>query len=331
MTLTQRPAPHVRHTDSITVSMADVLLALLPCLAMGVYYYGVRLLLQSAVAVLTALVTELAFALILRRRPTVGDLTAVVTGLIISLLLPVGLAYRYFVLASAVAILVAKLMFGGVGKNIFNPALVGVTLVTLIDTAAATTCYAPHTKLPLWGAVPADTPVTTGVLSLLKQGEGAEMPSLLNVFIGKAGDVPASVCLPVILAVGLYLVYRRIVSLHITLPLLGTVAVLALLFPRAGELTAATVPEVIGGGLIFCAVFCANDPVTTPNTVGGQVLFGIFTGIITMLIRWYGRFDDGIIFAVLIMNALSFALDKATRKLRGRDKGGEKHAERPAA
>jgi len=292
---------------------------------MGVYYYDFRLLIGSAVAVASAVLAELLVALCLRHRPPVGDLTAIVTGLVISLLLPVGISYRYLVFASLIAVLIAKMMFGGVGKNIFNPALVGVTAVTLISNAAATTYYAQGANLPFFGSIAPETATTQGLLSVLKQGEGT-FPSLLDAFVGKAGDIPASVCVPVLLVVGMYLAYRRIVSLSITVSLLATVAALALLFPRAEALGPSVALELMAGSLLFCSVFCANDPVTTPNTSAGKVLFGILVGVITMLIRWYGRFDEGILFALLITNAMSFALDKAVRKLRIIRKGGEKLA-----
>lgn len=323
MNLPTRPAPHLRHTDSITISMADVLLALLPCVAMGVYYLGWRLLVNCLLAVLTALVAEIATCLIFRRRITVGDLSAVVTALIIGMLMPVGIVYRYVVISTLVAILVAKWMFGGVGKNVFNPALVGVAVAVLMNAAAMGTVYM-DVDLPLWGEVPADLPPAVSLLSQLKVRDEITV-SLLDAFVGRQAGLPANVCIPVLLVSGGYLFYRRILSPHITISSLVTVALLAAAFNRAGTPLNSVGLELMAGSLLFCTVFCMNDPVTTPNTVPGQMLFGVGVGLLTMLIRTYGRYDEGVVFAILILNAASFVLDKGIHRIGKQRKGGSVH------
>lgn len=323
MNLVKRPAPHVRHTDSITISMADALIALIPCLVMGAYYLGSRLLVNCALAVVTALAAELLTAIAFHRRPTIGDLSAVVTALIIGMLLPVGIVYRYVVMATLAAILVAKGMFGGVGKNIFNPALVGVALVTLVNTPAMGTVYTGGT-FPLWGDVPAGMTPAVGILSQLKTGEELTT-SLFDAFVGRQAAVPAGVCIPVLLVSGAYLLYRRILSPQITLSAVVTVAVLAMIFQRAGDPLLSAGLELTAGSLLFCTVFCMGDPVTTPNTAPGQILFGVSVGLLTMLIRTYGRYDEGVVFAVLIMNSASFVLDKFIHRIRKQRKGETTH------
>ncbi len=321
MTLVQRPAPHLRHSDGIAISMADVSIVLLPCVAMSCYYYGERMLMNCTVAVLSAVVTELIFSLLTRKR-AIGDLSAVVTGLIIAMLLPVGILYRYVVMAAVTSMSVAKAMFGGVGKNIFNPALCGVALVTLVNTQAASTVFEQGAGLPLLKAVDISTftPVT-GMLTYLKAGEIPAV-SLFDAFVGRQPEIPAGVCIPIVAVAFLYLVYRKIASPNITLSMLLTVAAIAFFAPRTGASAESVGYELLAGSVIFCSVFCANDPVTTPNTASGQVLFGVFTGAITMLIRYYGVFDEGVIFAILIMNAMSFALDKFSHRVRPHRKGG---------
>ncbi len=319
MNLVKRPAPHVRHSDSITVAMADVLLALIPCLVMGTYYLGYRLPVQCGIALVTALVAETVTALLFHRRIPIGDLSVAVTALIIGMLLPVGIVYRYVVLATLVAVLVAKWMFGGVGKNIFNPALVGVTFVTLVNTQAMGTLYSG--VVPLWGDFSATLTPAESLLSQLKTG-GELSVSLFDAFVGRQAAVPAGVCIPVLLCSGAYLWYRRILSPQITLSALLTVAVLAAVFNRGGDPLLSVGLELVAGSLLFCSVFCLSDPVTTPNTTAGQLLFGCLVGGLTMLIRAYGRYDEGVIFAILILNSASFVLDKMARKL-GRKKKGE--------
>lgn len=318
MTLTRRPAPHMRHSDSITISMADVMFALIPCIAMGCYYYGVRLLINCAIAVASGIATELIISALLRKRATVTDMSAVVTGLIVAMLLPVGVSYTYVILAQITAIIFAKCMFGGVGKNIFNPALVGVAFVTLANTEAVTKLFPQGAELPLsWSVDPDKFGLATGVLSHLSEGEKVSQ-SLLDLFIGKQAGFPVSACIPMIIVAAAYLLYRRIISPATTFSLVATVSVIAFLLPRGETGLLSVCYELMAGQLLFCGVFCANDPVTTPNTTVGKILFGVGAGLITMLIRYYGNYDEGIVFAILIMNSLSFALDKIIHKMRSR-------------
>lgn len=318
MTLTRRPAPHMRHSDSITISMADVMFALIPCIAMGWYYYGLRLLVNCAIAVATGVIIELAVSLLLRKRITVSDMSAVVTGLIVAMLLPVGISYTCVILAQAVAIIIAKCMFGGVGKNIFNPALCGVAFVTLANTDAVSKLFPQGAGLPLsWSVDPDKFGIATGILTNLSEGEKVTQ-SLLDVFIGKQAGAPAGVCIPLIIIAAAYLLYRRIISSATTFSLVATVAAVAFLMPRAETVTLSVGYELMAGTLLFCSVFCANDPVTSPNTTMGKIFFGIGAGLITMLIRYYGNYDEGIVFAILIMNSMSFALDKIIHKARSR-------------
>ncbi len=313
-------APFLRHPDNIKISMADMLVALFPCAVMGTVYYGNRFLMMLGVSVLSALLCELAVSMLTLRRQTIGDLSAVVTGAIIALLLPTTAPVWYAIFASAFAILIVKWMFGGVGKNIFNPAVGGLVSVTLIDPGVMTQ-YAPQfAQLPLWTTPAADsfTPAV-GILGQLKNGVTPSV-SVLDLLIGRHPGAPGTVCILVILAAALYLLYRRILSLYIPLGVLGTVALIALLFPRTGDPGMSVLLELCSGGLLFCTFFCASDPVTSPNSVPGKILFGIGIGVMTMLIRYMGDMEDGVLFAILMMNSLSFAMDKVAWRLR--PKGG---------
>ena len=321
MTLTQRPAPHIRHSDSISVAMADVLLALIPCVGMACYYFGLRVALNCAISVVSALVIETVLSVIVRRKLTIGDFSAVVTAVVIAMLLPAAVPVHYIVIANLTALLAAKWMFGGLGKNVFNPALLGAASVAVMTPAAMTAFTPVGVRLSLPNEAVDQIGVSHWVLTDLKAGEPIET-SVFNAFVGRQVGLPASVCIPLLIIVALYLAYRRIISLNITLSMLLTVAAIALIAPRTGTALESAGFELVSGSLVFCAIFCANDPVTTPNTAAGQIFFGIFAGVITMLIRYYGSFDEGVVFAVLIVNAMSFALDKIVHRVRLRAKGG---------
>lgn len=316
MTYQIRPAPHVRHSDNIKISMADVLAALLPCAVMATVYNGMRFLVILSISVLTALICELVISLVFSKKQTVGDLSAVVTGAICAMLMPASVPYIYAVIAPLIGITVAKWLFGGVGKNVFNPALIGIATLMLTNSAKMSDYASPMHNLSLDSSLTRDDYVLgTSVLTALKDSTPITEDKML-MLIGYTAGAAGATCILVILAAAAYLMYRRIISSHITFSVLATVAIISILFPRADGVINSLCYELMGGSLAFCSVFCATDPVTTPNTVSGKIFFGIGIGAITMLVRYFGDFNDGIVFAILIMNALSFAMDKLVWNVR---------------
>ncbi len=317
-----RPAPHIRHADNIKISMADVLVALLPCAVMATIYNGIRFLVLLSISVVTALVCELVISLVFLRKQTIGDLSAVVTGAICAMLLPASAPYIYAITAPATGIVIAKWLFGGVGKNVFNPALIGIATLILTNPTNMSSYPQPMQNLPLTATLSEGSYVLgASVLTGLKDSSTMLEDKVL-MLVGNTAGAAGATCIIVIAASAAYLLYRRIISSHITFSILATVGVIALLFPRADGVLNSLCYELMGGSIVFCSVFCATDPVTTPNTASGKVFFGIGIGSITMLVRYFGEFNDGIIFAILIMNALSFAMDKLVWQVR--PKGADK-------
>lgn len=310
MTFLTRPAPHIRHADNIKISMADVLVALFPCGVMATIYNGVRFLILLGICIATAVICELILSLVFFKKQTVGDLSAVVTGAVTAMLLPATVPYTFGIIAPAVGIIIAKFLFGGVGKNMFNPALVGVALLTLTAPVKMSMLPFPLQNIPVTNTF-GEGSVTfgTSVLSALKDSSPVN-DDLLLMLVGHTAGAAGVTCIIVIFASMCYLLYRHIISTHITFSVLVTVTLIAIIFPRGDGALISVAYELMGGSLVFCSVFCATDPVSTPNTAYGKIFFGIGVGAITMLVRYFGEFDDGIIFAILIMNGLSFAMDK---------------------
>ncbi len=310
MTYLTRPAPHIRHADNIKISMADVLVALFPCGVMATVYNGVRFLILLGICIGVSLACELVISLVFLKKQTVGDLSAVVTGAVTAMLLPATVPYSYAIIAPAIGIIIAKWLFGGVGKNLFNPALVGIAMLMLTSPSVMSRFPYPLQDIPPSNTF-AEGSVTfgTSVPGALKDAAIVN-DDLLLMLVGHTSGAAGVTCILVILAAMCYLLYRHIISTHITFSVLITVAVISFVFPRGESALLSVAYELMGGSLVFCSVFCATDPVSTPNTAYGKVFFGIGVGVITMLVRYYGEFEDGIVFAILIMNGLSFAMDK---------------------
>lgn len=296
-------SPHIRSSARTDRIMLDVIIALIPALVAGVVIFGFRALLVVATCVAAAVLAELIFNLIVKKPQTVGDLSAVVTGLILGLNLRADVPVWQCVLGAVFAIIVVKCLFGGLGCNFANPAITGRIFMMMCFAATVGKGAALVT-----GADGATELVTSATpLELIKGGEA--LPSLSTMFFGGYAGAIGETCTVAILIGFVYLVARRVIHAEVPLVFVGTVFLLALI--ADGSLVAALY-QVLGGGLAFGAVFMATDYVTTPITRSGKVIFAFGCGVITFLIRYFGSYSEGVSFAILFMNIISPYIEKWT-------------------
>ena len=281
--------PHIYAKDTTQTIMRDVLIALMPAVAASVLFFGVRALLVEVVCVAVAMACEWAFEKITGKPVTVMDLSAAVTGLILALNLPVDIPIWQAMFGSFVAIIVVKQFFGGIGQNFANPAITARVIMLVAFSGAMTT----------W-AVPAFTDATTAAtpLAILSGTEGT-LPTLAQMFLGaRGGSLGETSCLALLLG-GAYLIYRRVITWHTPAAFIGTVLVLTALLGRQ------PLYQVMAGGLFIGAFFMATDYTTSPPTPKGRLIFGLGCGLITVLIRVWGNYPEGVSFSILLMNILN--------------------------
>lgn len=304
------PSPHIHTAVSTKSLMRDVVIALIPALLVSVVFYGWKELVVVAVSVASCVLLEWAISRYLmdRKESTIGDLSAVVTGLLLALNLPYTTPWWIVFIGSAVAICVAKMTFGGLGQNVFNPALVGRVFLLVSFPTALTHWESPK---GLFGVDAVTGPTPLGMVSEgLLQGQtvpeimstnGLDYGQMLFASIGgSAGEISA---LALLLGF-VYLVVRRVIRPHITLSIWATVIVVAGIFWLVNpERFTDPVFNLLSGGMILGSCFMATDYVTSPMSVKGGIIFGIGIGFITMMIRYFGSYPEGMSFAILIMNA----------------------------
>ncbi len=310
------PNPHLHSKTTTAVLMRDVVIALLPAVIVSVVFYGWKELLVLAVSVLSCILIEWSVTKYLLRKPcTIGDWSAAVTGILLALNLPSTTPWWVVLIGAIVAIGVAKMTFGGLGQNVFNPALVGrVFLLISFPT------YMTHWVQPqgLFGvdAVTGATP-----LGVIKEGlmQGASVPDLMaahgysysQMLFANIGGSAGEACAIALLVGFVYLLVRKVIKPWITLSILGTVAVVSAIFWLANPMQF-TDPlfNLLTGGLILGSCFMATDYVTSPMTTKGGIIFGIGIGFITLMIRYFGSYPEGVSFAILIMNSVVPLLNK---------------------
>lgn len=301
--LTVSASPHVRSTATTTRIMLDVIIALMPALIASVFFFGPRTLLVTAVSVTSAILAEYASRKIMKRHVTIGDLSAIVTGLLLAFNLPSTIPLWMAALGSIIAIVVVKQFFGGIGQNFANPAIVGRIVLLLSFGTYMTSWVAPLS----WQT---DAISTATALATLKNGVVDGLPSLGEMFLGlRAGCIGETSALA-LLAGGIYLVLRKVISPAIPLSYIGTVAA-AMLIKGKGD-PAFLAYELMSGGLLLGAIFMATDYSTSPINFKGKIIFGIGCGLITALIRIFAPMAEGVSFSILIMNFLVPYIEKAT-------------------
>lgn len=291
-------APHVVSPVNTSRIMLDVIIALVPAMAMAVYVFGVRALLLTAVCVAACVFFEYATEKILKRPVTVSDLSAVVTGVILSLNLPATLPLWMAVVGSFVAIVLVKQLFGGLGQNFANPAITA-RIALFIGFATAMTTWPLPIAQQTADAVSSATPL--GLFA-----KGLEVPSNAEMFLGTIGGSMGETSALALLIGGAYLVFKKIIEPTIPVCFIGTVAVMALLTGND------PIFHVCAGGVMLGSIFMATDYVTSPITTKGKVIFGIGCGLLTMVIRLFASYPEGVSFAILIMNILTPHIDDLT-------------------
>ena len=308
MNLTVSSAPHIRSGDTTRRTMLDVLIALIPALIAAVILFGLRALVLTVISAAVCVVVELLYCLVTRRKSTVGDLSAVVTGVLLAFSLPASCPYWVVAVGDAFAIIVVKGFIGGLGQNVFNPALGGRALIMLFWPATITRYGTEAVDAFNFGAVDivsSSTPLQTMARPALPEA------SLLDMFLGKIGGFIGEVCTLALLIGLVYLLVRRVISWRIPVAYIGTMAVLTLVFYKTDNALTWMLYSIMGGGAMLGAIFMATDYVTSPTLPSAQLVYGIGCGALTVLFRYFGLFPEGVTYAILIMNACAWALDRA--------------------
>ena len=309
------PAPHVQTTQSTSVIMRDVIIALLPALAVSTVVFGLNVLWVTALSVACCVLFEYLIQRFLVQGPvTVGNLSAVVTGMLLAFNLPATIPWWIVVIGAFVAIAIAKMTFGGLGKNPFNPALVGRVFLLIAYPVQMTTF-----PMPVNGSFDA----LSGATPLAVVKHGAAGPDVLGVQDLLLGNMPGSmgeVAALALLCGFVYLLWRRVITWHIPVTVLVTMALFAFIVAlcRGGEPSLLWQPlfHVLAGGALLGSIFMATDYSTSPMTVKGSVIFAVGIGVITMLIRLWGAYPEGMSFAILIMNAVVPLINKYVKPAR---------------
>ncbi len=316
------PAPHVHSDDSVRRNMLNVIIALVPAYVVSIVAFGWGALMVSATSVAACVLFEWLIAkFILKQQPTIGDCSAIVTGLLLALNLPSNLPLWIVIIGALVAIGVGKMTFGGLGQNPFNPALVGRVFLLISFPVQMTTWPRPlgfHSAMPFVDAETGATPLAI-MKEAVKAGDSSlldQLPSLWNMAAGYVGGSFGEISAIALLIGGIYLLCTKTITWHIPVSILCTVAafsgILYLTLPGA----ASPAQQLLTGGLMLGAIFMATDYVTSPMTAWGQIIYGIGIGLIVVVIRTWGAYPEGMSFAILIMNAVTPLLNMYIRPKR---------------
>ena len=302
-------SPHIHSGASTRRIMLDVIIALLPAAIASAVIFGMRANVILLTCIVSAVLAEALFNLITRRKQTVGDLSAVVTGLLLGLNLSTNVPVWQCVIGSVFAVVVVKALFGGLGRNFANPAITARVFMLIAFSSVA------------GGALPAVVELEASATPLEQLANGAsQLPSLLDMFIGTYGGAIGETCTAALLLGFIYLLVRKVIRWHIPVVFIGTVFVCYLI--ASGDFVSALY-QILGGGLFLGAIFMATDYVTCPITTKGKVVFALGCGLITFIIRYFCAYPEGVSFSILIMNLLVPYIERFTGN---KPLGGSKNA-----
>ncbi len=290
-------SPHIHTKKTSQKIMLDVIIALVPATIAGAVIFGLRALAVVAICIATSVVSEYFFNLIVKKDQTVADLSAVVTGLLLALNLPVSVPLWQAVVGSVFAIIIVKCLFGGLGCNIVNPAIAARVFMLVAFGSLAKPAF-PVVVDAVAGATP------------LVEIKAGNIPELSTLFFGTIGGAIGETCTLALLIGGIYLYERDVITVHIPAAFIGSVFVFSFLFN--GFDVEKALALTLSGGLFIGAIFMATDYVTSPETPKGKVVFGILAGFITVMIRQWGVYPEGVSFAILLMNILDPYIGKLT-------------------
>lgn len=296
------PSPHIHGGDSISKNMYGVLIALVPAFLVSLYFFGLGALIVTAAAVFFCVLFEyLIQKFLMKKEPTICDGSAILTGVLLAFNVPSNLPIWIIAIGSLAAIGIGKMSFGGLGNNIFNPALTG-RIFLLISFPAQMTTW------PEVGQLTAYADATTGatVLTLMKEGALDKMPTLCDMFLGKMGGSLGEVSALALLLGMVYMLWKKIITWHIPVSIFATVFVFAGIMHLINPTVYANpFVHLLSGGMMLGAIFMATDYVTSPMSKNGMIVYGIGIGILTTVIRLFGSYPEGMSFAIFIMNGVT--------------------------
>ena len=304
--------PQVRAKRGTREIMLDVIIALLPALCVGVWQFGAQALIPLAVSIVSCVFFEWAYRKLMKKPDSIGDLSAVVTGILLSFVCPVDLPWWVIIIGAFFSIVVVKQLYGGIGCNFLNPALAGRAFLLASYATWMTTWAIPQIRPDVTSAA---TP-----MAIMKEGTEEAFTTLMSnysigdMFLGKVGGSLGEVSALCLLVGGVYLIIRKVISWQIPVAYIGTVAILTLIAAPAGiDNVQYMLYNVFGGGLMLGAIFMATDYATSPVTKPGQLIFGLGCGLLTCFIRRFGSYPEGVCYSILIMNCTTWLLDKYIR------------------
>lgn len=292
-------SPHIRTKETVESVMYDVVIALIPSLLAAIYFFGMRALMVTVVAVISCMASEAVCLKLMKKDITVLDGSAIITGILLAFIVPVTLPYIYVAIGSIVSIVLGKMVFGGLGHNVFNPALLGRVFL-MASWPALMTKY-----------VNTDGSAGATALSIVKEGgniiERLGNNAYIDMFIGRmAGSLGETSALALLIG-GLYLIYKKHIDWKVPAVIIGGVALIAAVFG------ASPVEHMLSGGLFLGAFFMATDMVTSPYTTSGKMIYSVGIVLITMLIRFKGSYPEGVAFSILIMNGVTSIINRYTK------------------
>ena len=314
--LTVSSSPHVHSPVTTQTIMRDVLIALAPALIGSIYFFGFRALVVTLISVASCALFEWLYCRVMKKNCKVYDLSACVTGVLLAFVCPVTIPYWCIIIGAFFAIVIVKQLFGGIGKNFVNPALAGRAFMfswpVLMSSWVKVGFENAAGIFSTADAVTAATPLASMHQGCIDESTG----SILDMFLGNVGGSLGETSALLLLLGFVYLLIRKVISARIPVAYISTVAVLAFLFPQGNDRITWMAAQVFGGGLMLGAIFMATDYVTSPVTKLGQVIFGIGCGVLTILIRYFGGYSEGVSYAILVMNCLVVLLDRIGRPTR---------------
>ena len=305
-------SPHIRSNENTRSIMLDVIIAMLPALVWAIYNFGFKALISVVVSVVACLFWEWLYRKLLKKPQAIGDLSAVVTGMLLAFVCPPELPWWTLVIGAFFSIVVVKQLYGGIGCNFLNPALAGRAFLLASYATWMTSWAIPQIRPDVTSAA---TP-----MAIMKEGTEEAFTTLMSnysigdMFLGKVGGSLGEVSALCLLVGGVYLLIRKVISWQIPVAYIGTVAILTLIAAPAGiDNVQYMLYNVFGGGLMLGAIFMATDYATSPVTKPGQLIFGLGCGLLTCFIRRFGSYPEGVCYSILIMNCTTWLLDKYIR------------------
>ena len=295
-------SPHISSPVKTKNIMLDVIIAMVPALLASVYFFGPRALALVVITVAACVISEYVSRKVMKREQTIGDLSAVVTGMLLAFNYPATLPFWIAAIGGVVAIVVVKQMFGGLGHNFANPAITARVILLTSFALRMTTWIEPHA----WKAGEVDAVSAATTLGMISSGNTADLPTYMQMLIGERAGCLGETCIIGLLIGGIYLVAKKVISPIIPVCYIGTV------FVFSAVLGSDPVMQILSGGLFLGAIFMATDYVTSPITNKGKVIYAIGCGVITVLIRQFASLPEGVSYSILLMNILTPHIENAT-------------------